>query len=47
MGVGVEAFPIMADGTIHHPESLKRIKEYFPKSYEIFLEAIKFTGGLK
>jgi hypothetical protein len=46
-GVGVEAFPIMADGAIHHPESLKRIKEYFPKSYEIFLEILNFIGGLK
>jgi hypothetical protein len=44
--VGIEAFAEMGNATINHPESLNRIKEYFPKSYEIFLEMIDFIGGL-
>jgi effector-binding domain-containing protein len=44
--VGVEAFAEMGKATVNHPESLKRIQEYFPKSYEIFLEMIEFIGGL-
>lgn len=38
--VGVEAFAEMFDATINNPDSLKRIKEYFPKSYDIFLEML-------
>lgn len=43
--VGSEAFAEMFDATINNPESLKRIKEYFPKSYEIFEEIIIDMGG--
>ena len=42
--VGTEAFAEMFDATINNPESLKKIKEYFPKSYEIFEEIIKEMG---
>jgi hypothetical protein len=44
--VGTEAFAEMGKATVNHPESLRRIKEYFPNSYEIFLEMIEFIGGL-
>lgn len=43
--VGTEAFAEMFDSTINNPESLKRIKEYFPKSYEIFEEIIEEMGN--
>lgn len=43
--VGNEAFAEMFDATINNSKSLKRIKEYFPKSYEIFEEIIKEMGG--
>lgn len=41
---GIEAFAEMFDATINNPESLKRIQEYFPKSYEIFKEIM---GAMK
>lgn len=44
--VGSEAFAEMIDATINNSASLKRIKEYFPKSYEIFEEIIKEMGNL-
>lgn len=40
INVGVEAFAEMFDATVNNPSSLKRIKEYFPKSYDIFLEML-------
>lgn len=43
--VGAEAFAEMGKATVNHPESLKRIKEYFPKSYNIFLEMLDEIGG--
>ena len=44
-GVGSEAFAEMFDATINNSKSLKRIKDYFPKSYEIFEEIIQEMGG--
>jgi hypothetical protein len=44
--VGVEAFAEMGKALANHPESLKRIQEYFPKSYEIFLEMLEEIGAL-
>ena len=38
---GVEAFAEMFSATINNPNSLKRIKEFFPKSYEIFEEIME------
>lgn len=40
INVGVEAFAEMFDASVNNSESLKRIKEYFPKSYDIFLEML-------
>jgi hypothetical protein len=45
--VGTEAFAEMGKATINHPASLKKIQEYFPKSYEIFLEMMTEIGELK
>ena len=39
--VGTEAFAEMMSATISNPESLKNIKKYFPKSYEIFEEMLR------
>ncbi len=44
--VGGEGFAEMFDATINNYESLKRIKQYFPKSYEIFEEIIQEIGGI-
>lgn len=44
--VGSEAFAEMTDATINNSASLKRVKEYFPKSYEIYEEIIKEMGNL-
>jgi SPP1 gp7 family putative phage head morphogenesis protein len=41
---GVEAFAEMFDATVNNPESLEQIKNYFPKSYDIFLEILKEMG---
>ena len=43
--VGVEGFAEMFDASICNPESLERIKQYFPQSYEIFKEIIKEMGN--
>ena len=38
--VCVEAFAEMYSATISSPESLKQIKRFFPKSYDMFLEIL-------
>ena len=44
--VGTEGFANMGRATVNCPESLAMIQEYFPQSYDIFLEMIKMIGGL-
>ena len=39
--VGTEAFAEMMSASIANPESLKNIKKYFPRSYEIFEEMLR------
>jgi hypothetical protein len=46
ISVGTEAFAEMGKATVNHPESLARIKQYFPKSYDIFLEMLESIGSL-
>lgn len=38
--VATETFAEMFDATVTNPESLKEIKHYFPKSYEVFKEML-------
>lgn len=45
--VGVEAFAEMFDATINNHKSLEVIQKYFPKSYEIFIECLKYIAKLK
>ena len=45
--VGVEAFAEMFDATINNPKSLAMIQKYYPKSYEIFMECLKYIAKLK
>lgn len=42
---GVEAFAEMFSATINNPDSLKEIKHYFPKTYEMFLEILEDIKG--
>lgn len=42
---GVEAFAEMFSATINNPDSLKEIKHYFPKTYEVFLEILEDIKG--
>ena len=42
---GVEAFAEMFSATINNPDSLKEIKHYFPKNYEMFLEILEDIKG--
>jgi len=44
--VGSEGFAEMAKAAINHLESLRRIKLYFPKSYDIFMEMLENMRGL-
>lgn len=39
--VGVEAFAEMTAASISNPKSLQGIKDYFPKSYDVYTEMIK------
>lgn len=41
VSVGSEGFAEMFSATTINPESVKEIKSYFPKSYEIFLEILE------
>ena len=39
--VSQEAFAEMYSATVNNPDSLEVLKEYLPKSYEVFIEVIK------
>ena len=41
MDVGIEAFAEMTAASIDNPKSLQAIKDYFPKSYNVYLEMLK------
>lgn len=44
ISVGTEAFAEMYSATVMNPESVKMIKHYFPKSYELFEEILEEMG---
>lgn len=45
VGLAKEAFAEMFSATISNPESVKTIKKYIPKSYELFLEMIETAAN--
>ena len=44
VSLGTEGFAEMFSATVMNPESVNRIKHYFPKSYELFLEILEEKG---